>query len=170
MKTILIALALLATNMTLPAVDYSTWIYQTKSDTTSKPGSTSGYSFAGGTFWSSGKKPTAGDSYYVPNAITNMSPNKDQADSTYYFQGDALAIAGIFNMLTGSGKNVYYKELHFLDGALGLWGSVGSITGSVKIVSSETAPAVWRFTYSPADSKNYTINIKKYQLNLILFE
>lgn len=160
MKTILFALAFLATNMTLPAVDYSTWIYQTKSDTTSQPDSTGGYSFAGGTFWSNGKKPTTGYSYYVPNAITNMSPNKNQSDKTYYFQGDALAIAGIFNMLTGSGKNVNYKELHFLDGALGLWGSVGSITGSVKIVASETAPAVWRFTYSPAENKTYTINIK----------
>ena len=159
MKTIHSALFICAVGFSLHAVDYSTWIYQIKSDTTSQPSSTSGYSFAGGTFWSSGAKPTAGYSYYVPNAITNMSPNKNQSGD-YNFLGDALAVAGIFDMRTGSGKNVVYKELHFLDGALGLWSSVGSLKGSIKIVSSEISPAIWRFVYSPTENKTYTVSVK----------
>lgn len=159
-KSLFVVLPVLTVGMVLQAIDYSTWIYQTNSDTNSQPASTGGYSFAGGTFWSSKAKPSEGNSYYVPNTITNMSPNKNQSNSTYYFPGDALAIAGTFSMRTGSGKNVYYKELHFLDGAFGMWDSVGSITGGVKIIASESTPAIWRFNYSPTESKNYTVSIK----------
>lgn len=130
--------------------DYSTWICQTKSDTNASPSSTSGYSFGGGTFWSSKAKPVAGENYYVPVGIQQYTPNK--GNGPFSFPGDCLAVAGEVRLKTGSGKTVTYPELRLLDGSY-LWhDSVGTLAGKLVVASSATNPAVIRANYQYSTS------------------
>ena len=69
-------LFVLLASLAFAETDYSTWIYQTQSDTNASPSSTSGSSFGGGTFWSSKAKPAEGKNYYVPIGIQQYTPNK----------------------------------------------------------------------------------------------
>ena len=139
-------------------VDYSTWIYQTQSDTNSNPSSTSGYSFGGGTFWSSGAKPVAGKNYYVPVDIQQYTPNK--GNGPFSFPGDCLAVAGEVRMKTGSGKTVTYPELRLLDGSY-LWlDSVGNVAGKLTICSCAESAAVIRVNYAYSTSSAAPFPIK----------
>ena len=138
--------------------DYSTWIYQTQSDTNSNPSSTSGYSFGGGSFWSSKAKPAAGHNYYVPAGINNFSSNK--GSGTFTFAGGCLAVAGALRMKTGSGKTVSYPELRLLDGSY-LWlDSVGNVAGKLTIHSCAESAAVIRVNYAYSSSSAAAFPIK----------
>ena len=138
--------------------DYSTWIYQTQSDTNSNPSSTSGFSFQGGSFWSSKAKPAAGHNYYVPAGINNFSSNK--GSGTFTFAGDCLAVAGALRMKTGSGKTVSYPELRLLDGSY-LWlDSVGNVAGKLTIHSCAESAAVIRVNYAYSSSSAAPFPIK----------
>jgi len=137
--------------------DYSTWIYQTQSDTDANPSSTSGYSFGGGTFWSSKAKPAAGKNYYVPVGIQQYTPNK--GNGPFSFPGDCLAVAGEVRLKTGSGKTVSYPELRLLDGSY-LWhDSVGILAGKLVVASSATNPAVIRANYQYSTSSAATFPV-----------
>ena len=119
--------------------DYSTWIYQTQSDTNSNPSSTSSYSFGGGSFWSSKAKPAAGKKYYVPVGILQYTPNK--GNGPFSFLGDVVAVAGEVRLKTGANKSVTYPELRLLDGGLLQQDSAGTLKGVLAIASGLSNPS-----------------------------
>ena len=124
----------------LVAADYSTWIRQTQDDTNAVPANVTGCSFWGSSFWSDGKDPDPGKSYYVPAGIHHFSPNK--GDGPFTFDGDMLAVSGVFHLKTASGKMFNYNNLILDDGALFTHDYPGSATGTVTIVSSRQNPSI----------------------------
>ena len=130
----------------LVAADYSTWIRQTKDDTNAVPANVTGCSFWGSSFWSDGKDPDPGKSYYVPVGIHHFSPNK--GDGPFTFDGDMLAVSGVFHLKTASGKMFNYKNLILDDGALFTHDYPGLVTGKITVVSSRQNPAIMRINYA----------------------
>ena len=130
----------------LVAADYSTWIWQTKDDTNAVPANVTGCSFWGSSFWSDGKDPDPGKSYYVPAGIHHFSPNK--GDGPFTFDGDMLAVSGVFHLKTASGKMFNYKNLILDDDALFTHDYPGLVTGKITVVSSRQNPAIMRINYA----------------------
>ncbi|MBO5939923.1 MAG: hypothetical protein J6R18_01845 [Kiritimatiellae bacterium] len=139
------------------AGDYSSWIWQTKNDTNDNPSASAGYSFSGSAFWSDGKDPDPGKSYYVPEGIHHFAPNKGAGPFT--FDGDMLAVSGVFHLKTGSGKKVSYKNLILDDGALFMQDSTGEVTGQVTVVSSRQNPTIMRVNFEYASNSTVSFII-----------
>ena len=139
------------------AGDYSTWIWQTQNDTNANPSSGTGYSFSGSVFWSDGQDPDPGKKYYVPAGIHHFSPNK--GNGPFNFDGDMLAVSGVFHLKTGYGKVFNYKNLILDDGALFTYDYPGYATGKVTIVSSRQNPAIMRVNYAYESNSKVTFKI-----------
>ena len=141
----------------LAAADYSTWIWQTQNDTNAAPSKVTGCSFWGSSFWSDGKNPDPGKSYYVPSGIHHFSPNK--GNGPFIFDGDMLAVSGVFHLKTGYGKVFNYKNLILDDGALFAYEYPGFATGKVTVVSSRQNPAIMRVNYTYEGNSKVTFKI-----------
>ena len=131
----------------LVAADYSTWIWQTKSDEDASG------AFSDGAFWSDGLAPSSGKSYYTPAEIKHMTPHK--TSNSYSFKGDKLAVSGIFHFKSGNNKVVNYKNLILDDGALFMQDYPGMLTGKVSVVSSRKNPTIMRVYYEYTNPSSF---------------